>query len=112
MSGANFNLESNEEILKINSPQNLLEGPYVVVYKHLIERWAIVAFNWSGKPRLGMRWFWDSKGNPISNHHPIWFVIPPSLSKTILNGLPIEHKFSNKIEEFLAGNIKGKELKK
>lgn len=112
MGGVNFDLKSNKEILKINSPKSLLEGPYTVVYKHLIDRWAIVAFDWDGKPSLGMRWFWDALGNPVSNRYPIWHVIPTYLSKIILKGLPIDNNFSNKIEDFLAGNIGGEELSK
>ena len=111
MSGEKFNLKDNEKILEINSPKNSVGGPYVVVYKDLVERWVIVAMDWDGEPRLGIRWFWSKGGNPLSSTYPIWLVIPPSLSKSILIGLPLDHKFSGKIDEYLTGKIKGKELK-
>ena len=112
MPGENFNLENDEEILKINSPKSQLEGPYTVVYKDIIERWAIVAFNWDEVPCLGIRWFWSSKGNPVSTGYPTWFVIPSTLSNSILNGLPLDFQFRNELNRFLAGEINGEQLKK
>ncbi|MDA3884981.1 MAG: hypothetical protein PF638_05240 [Candidatus Delongbacteria bacterium] len=111
MSGYKFELENNDEILKINSPKKSLRGPYTVVCKDLIERWAIVTMDWEGNPRLGIRWFWGENGNPISRSFPTWFVIPPSLSKNILSGIPIDHQISGKIDEFLQGKITGIDLK-
>ena len=108
--GVHFPL-NNKDILQINSPQSSLSGPYVVVYKNLEERWAIVAFDWGGKPHLGIRWFWGNGGNPLSSGHGTWFVIPQSLSKNILLGLPLSHSFYCKLNEFLCGKISGKELK-
>lgn len=66
--------------------------------------------NWDGKPRLGMRWFWGSKGNPFYSGHPAWLIIPSSLSNSILNGLPLDFKFHSKVADFLAGKIDGKQL--
>ncbi len=102
--GKDFDLESDDDILKINSPQTpkpRVGGPYAVVYKNIEERWAIVVMKWDGEPRLGMRWFSEYKGFPFAALHPLWFVIPPHLSKNILSGLPIEHQFSSKIDKFL-----------
>lgn len=107
MSGENFPLEDDSKILSINSPKNSVGGPYVVVYKNLEERWAIVAMDWDGEPRLGIRWFWGNGGNPFSSSYPIWLVIPPSLSKSILAGLPLNHRFSGKLDDFLTGKIDG-----
>ncbi|AYV24468.1 hypothetical protein [Vibrio mediterranei] len=107
MSGKEFNLEDDNEILKINSPKVSLEGPFTVVYKNLDERWAIVAINWDGEPRLGMRWFWANGGNPFSSGHPTWLVIPPSLSKGVLSSLPLDHSFATKVDDFLSEKLSG-----
>jgi len=112
MAGINFNLNNDNAILKINSPKISVGGPYQVVYKNLNERWAIVALDWEGKPSLGIRWFWGNGGNPFSSAHPIWLIIPASLTKNILGGLPIDYKISGKIDDYLRGKINGNELKK
>ena len=109
--GKTFDLTANDAILKINSPQDRVGGPYAVVFQHIIERWAIVAMDWEEKPVLGIRWFWDKMGNPISTAHPTWYVIPDSLAKNILAGLPLSHSLSSDIAKFLTGEIKGPKLK-
>jgi hypothetical protein len=111
MSGKDFDLVSDSEILKINSPRSNLKGPFKVVYKNLEERWAIVAIKWDEQPQLGIRWFWANGGNPFSSGHPTWLVIPSSLSKGILASLPINHIVSTQIDDFLSGKISGEELK-
>lgn len=110
MAGANFDLTDDKKILNINSPKNSVGGPYKVVYKDLKERWVIIAMDWDNEPRLGIRWFWGNGGNPFSSAHPIWLVVPPSLSKSMLAGLPITHKLSSKIDDFLSGKLKGRDL--
>ena len=109
--GKNYPLD-DIEILKINSPKDSLEGPYTVVFKNIQERWAVVALDWEGEPRLGIRWFWGNGGNPFSSGNGTWLVVPQSLSRNILSGLPIDHKFSAAIDDFLSGKIEGKMLKK
>ena len=84
MGGINFNLEDDNEILKINSPVTSVGGPYRVVYKNITERWAIVALNWDEKPRLGIRWFWGGGGNPFQA------LIELVSCSTIVNKLNIE----------------------
>ena len=111
MSGVGLDLHSDNEILKINSPKASLEGPFIVVHKNLDERWAVVAINWDGEPRLGMRWFWANGGNPFSSGHPTWLVIPPSLSKSILSGLPLDRAIATKVDDFLSGKLSGEQLK-
>ena len=101
---------NDSDILKINSPRSSVGGPYTVIFKNTDERWAIVAFHFGGKPRLGMRWFWGNGGNPFSSGNGTWLVIPPSLSKSILSGLPLDHTFACKIDDFLCGKLTGKEL--
>ena len=108
--GETFPLECDSAILEIKSPKDRVRGPYVVVFKNLAERWAIVAMDWEGEPRLGIRWFWGNGGNPFSSAHPTWLVIPPELSKSILLGLPLAHKFSDRLEEYLTGKISGEAL--
>jgi len=108
--GLGFPIEKDEELLKINSPQASLGGPYVVVFKNIEERWAIVALTWDGAPRLGIRWFWGTNGQPGSMTHGTWLLIPPSLSKGILASLPLDHAFSGKLDDFLRGKLKGTEL--
>lgn len=112
MSGVNFEIEKNEEILKLNSPKAYVKGPYVVVYKSIESRWVIVALDWGNKPRLAIRWFWDNGGSPFSSGYPTWFIIPEELNKSILDGLTIEsHSFRVNIEKFLSKKINGEELK-
>ena len=110
MTGFNFNLKDDNLILGINSPKCSIGGPYVVVFKNIEERWAIVAMDWDDEPRLGIRWFWKNAGNPFSSSHPTWFVIPSQLNNSILNELPLDHTFKMKIGKFLTGDIKGNEL--
>ena len=108
--GKDFPIERDEEILKIDSPRASLSGPYAVVFKNLKERWAIAAIDWDGEPRLGIRWFWGNGGNPFSSGHGTWLVIPPSLSRNVLSGLPIDHVFSGRLDDFLCGKIEGTQL--
>lgn len=112
MYGENFDLKNEEEILKINSPHDSVDGPYIVIFKNLSERWAIVALDWDNNPTLGIRWFWGKNGNPSSRSYPTWFVIPSTLLNSVLDGLPLDFKFRNKINRFLNEEIKGYELSK
>lgn len=90
--GENFPLYDDARILEISSPQSSVGGPYIVVYKDLEERWAIVALDCDEEPCLGIRWFWGSVGNPISTSYAIWLIIPNLLRKHILSALPIDAK--------------------
>jgi len=110
MAGQNFDLNDNDAILNLNSPRKSVGGPYKVVFKDLDERWVIVALDWENEPSLGIRWFWGNGGNPFSSGNPIWLVIPSSLTKSILAGLPIDYKTNGKIDDFLRGKINGNEL--
>ena len=74
--------------------------------------------------RDGLSWLWIGRESralgfsgsgemavmPFSSAHPTWLVIPPELSKSILFGLPISHKFSDRLEEYLTGKISGEAL--
>lgn len=107
MSGEDFDLNVDKEILGLASPRESVGGPYVVVYKNLEQRWAIVALDWDNEPRLGIRWFWGNAGNPFSSGHPTWFVVPSPLSRAVLSGLPLQHSFQRRVDDFLAGSISG-----
>ena len=110
MSGKNLDLTIDQEILKINSPKKYVGGPYSVVFKNIDERWAIVALDWDGKPRLGIRWFWDKLGNPLSRSNPTWLVIPSALANSILDGLPLDFQYRKSLEQYLNSEIKGSDL--
>ena len=88
LGGETFPLDDDREITGINSPRDRVGGPYVVVFKNVEDRWAIVAMDWEGEPRLGIRWFWEKNGHPSVRGYPTWLVIPPELNKSILFGLP------------------------
>ena len=75
--GEDFDLFDDSKILQINSPRENISGPFDVVYKDSDERWAIVTIKWDGKPRLGIRWFWDSNGMPNGHGYSTWFVGKP-----------------------------------
>ena len=110
MGGKSFLLENNQDILNINSPRHRVGGPYAVVHKDIEARWAIVALDWEGKPRLGIRWFHGSRGTPQSSSYPTWLIVPHTLSRAVLSGLPLEHDFHRRIDDFLAGTLEGVEL--
>ncbi len=44
--------------------------------------WAAAEGTWDEEPRLALRWNGDKnrpRGNPISNNHPTWFMVPKEL---------------------------------
>jgi len=108
--GEDFDITDDSNILKIDSPAAHLLGPYTVVFKNIDERWAIVTLEWDGNPRLGIRWFFGNGGNPFSSGNGTWLVIPPSLSKNILAGLPIDHAIAGRLDDFLCRKIKWDQL--
>lgn len=105
--GENFDLFDDSKILQIDSPRENISGPFEVIYKDIGERWAIVTIQWDGKPRLGIRWFWDSNGMPNGHGYSTWFVVPDEIAFAILNGLPIKSALKLKTQDFLAGKIEG-----
>lgn len=110
MSGVNFNLDDNNNILSLNSPKTSIAGPYSVVYKDIDQRWAIVALDWDGEPSIAIRWFWGNGGNPFSSGNPTWLIIPSPLVNGILNSLPLNFQYRKSIERFLNGEINGRDL--
>jgi hypothetical protein len=109
MGGEETNLKKDKEILKISTK---VGGPFLVVQKNVEERWAIVALEWDGQPRFGIRWFWGPIGMPSSHAKPTWFLIPESLENGILSTSPMRASRRRQIEEFLCGNITGDDLAK
>ena len=111
---------SDKTILSIKSPLKDVDGPYVVVYKHDKETWAIVALGWGENktPSLGIRWFPPSSedqskgGHPTGRGRPVWFIIPGALHKGILASLPLDVPTYTHIMQFLTGTISGEELQK
>lgn len=107
--GKDFDLNNLEEIKKINSPKKSIKI-FKVVYVDKEERWAVVAANWNKEPRLCMRWFWDTAGFPQSRGYGAWMVITPKLAEAILDKFLMNPKDKDKINQFIAGKIKGTEL--
>lgn len=91
---------SDDFILTIKSPEKRLYGPHAVIFTHAQERWAIAALHWEKKPSLGIRWFWDPKGNPTSRGHRTWFIIPSALNHAILSELPLPVRLRHLLDEF------------
>ena len=110
--GRHFPLRDDGEILQINSPQDKVGGPYVVVVKSLAERWAIVAMEWENAPCLGIRWFWERNGYPHAFDWGTWLVNARSLSEILRPGLPLEAGCRRMLEDFLAGRIPGDRLRR
>lgn len=105
MGGEKLDLTNDAEILKIKAPANRVEGPYCVVYKDIVGRWAIVTVNWDKCPRLATRWFWGNSGSPSLGTNALWHFIPSELDEAILNSLPIPIPLKEKIRKFLLGEV-------
>jgi len=116
--GEHFDLNDNQRILTINSPQSKIkERMHVVVHKNMEERWVIVALDYSdndsGNPRLGLRWFWDTLGYPNTMQYATWIILPVSLSEALLNGkaFGLSQEKISLLKEFLDSKISGSELR-
>ncbi len=108
--GESFNIADDSNILAIRSPEEHCGGPYKVIYKNTNNRWVVVAIEWDGQPRLGIRCFYGGGGSPLSSSHATWFIIPEELTNTILNGLTVNHKLLDAVQKFLAGDMTGESL--
>ena len=103
IAGQAFPIQSNDEILKIKSPQSRLSGPYVVVIKNVNKRWAIVALRWdNNRNGLGIRWFHGQAGNPFSRQST-WLIIPEELQEGVINLLQSDTN-KNALRKFLNDN--------
>ena len=111
--GITFSM-SNLDILTIDSPSTKVDGPWIVVYKDTANRWAIVALDWEGKPRLGIRWFYGNSGTPISSSYATWFILPDDLIPSIISGLVglyVSAHVCNEVQQYVQGKITGPELR-
>ena len=105
---------SDSDILKIDSPSQRVEGPWIVVHKDITNRWAIVALDWDGKPSLGIRWFYGNSGTPISSSYATWFIIPEDLVPSIMSGfvgLYVSARVLSEVQQYVQGEITGSELR-
>jgi hypothetical protein len=101
--GKNFDLKDDKKILDITSPADKLKGPFAIVHKDLKERFVIVTLKWNTMPRLGIRWFNDKNGSPTCFGLGLWFILPPTLNKSILDGLSLTTSQRNVFDDFLSG---------
>lgn len=83
--GEKFDLKDDIKISQINSPKRHIEGQPLVLYRDYINRFAIVALNYDGNPRLGIRHFWESSGYPCRGRTATWLLIPPEMNSFIVN---------------------------
>ena len=108
--GENFPLDSDKDILEINSPKNSIYGPWFVVHKDLTQRWVIVIMHWKKTPCLGIRWFNGNQGTPSVRGFATWLVIPDKLSSAVLSQLPIAPSDRKEIDDILLGEYAIPEL--
>jgi hypothetical protein len=108
--GKDCDLSIDKEILSIRSPRHSVGGPYGVVYKNMADRWVLVALDWEEQPRLGIRWFYERAGHPVSRGYPVWFILPLQLNAVILDGLGIGKSFREILDDFLRDGLSGPEL--
>ena len=114
--GETFPMKDDGQILRINTPQKWLKGPWFVIYKDLSKHWALVMLHWQDpnetdfKPRLGLRWFYGKAGTPSVRGLATWLILPYEMSEIILNNLSIDADISQKANDVLSGKISIAEL--
>lgn len=101
--GSEFPLDQNAEILKIDSPQKMVKGPWLVVHKDIDQRWAIVLLHWDESPCLGIRWFYGGQGTPSVRQYATWLIIPEELTDAVLDKLPLSPQKRQTIYQVLLG---------
>lgn len=119
--GRRFPIRNDNQILEIDSPQRRVGGrTYVVVDKSIDERWAVIALGWEHDngaivPSLGIRWFYETAGYPVSRGYSTWFLFPASSGefnlRVVRDLLSIPREFAEQVELFLAGRITGEQLR-
>lgn len=95
---------TDSEILSINSPKDIIKGPFAILHKDQEDRWAAVALLWNGQPRIGIRWFWPPKGNPLSHGCRTWFIVPPLLNDSIIQKFALNSEQKLLVDNFLSKN--------
>ncbi len=108
--GTTFPLDSNADILQIDSPKNRADGPWLVIHKNTDDRWVIVLMHWDNKPCLGIRWFYGAQGTPSIRQYATWLIIPCDLTNAVLDKLPLSPQKRQVINEVLLGERKLNDL--
>jgi len=108
--GETCDFDTDDDILSINSPRDRVGGPYLVIHKNAEQRYALVALDWDGEPKIGIRWFWESIGNPQSRSLPTWTVLPDDLYRVLQTHFPLNVRRAHYVGKFLAGEITGGQL--
>ena len=107
----------NETILAVRSPSNRVGGPYAVVYKHIEQKWAIVALSWREddveRPTLGIRYFGPNESTdfPRIGDKSAWLLLPDALHRGILLSLHLEPMVHYNVLQFLDEAISGQQLR-
>jgi hypothetical protein len=102
---------NDSEILAVVSHQKssggpyYITGPYIVVDKDITARWAVAALDFNDDPCLGIRWFTNKQGAPLSMGRPVWFIIPRELNQAILNAMSLDDSFIEIIGDFLSDGV-------
>ena len=104
-----MNVLNDDIIMRVASPKDKVEGPFMIIWKTC--NWAIVALNYDGNPRLGIRWFIGENGVQQSRGMATWFILPEEICGSVIAGLPLHPKKKKTIEDFLIGAIQGDKLK-
>jgi hypothetical protein len=92
-----------ENIKRVNSPKNMVDGPFEVLYINPTTRWVLVTLTYDGYPTLGFRYFTDSCGSPNSRNYPTWMVVPEELYLATLMSLKLDSKKIYDTMNFLYG---------
>lgn len=108
--GIHFNINSNADILAIDSPRNRVSGPWCVLARGG-KRWIMVALDWDHQPSVGIRWFHGNSGTPISSSYATWFIIPEELQKSILETIKLSSDNFSMVQDYLSGRISGQQLR-
>ena len=106
--GQKFRL-TDENILSINSPKNMVEGPYVVLHTNHKERWSVVVLEFDGHRTLGIRWFWGGGGTPFARQST-WFILPEELHRSTIDTCCLKLVKNKAIGDYLSGDIDAIEL--
>ena len=107
--GLHFNINSDVDILNINSPRQRVKGPWCVIARGN-KRWVMVALDWDKKPSIGIRWFYGNSGTPISSSYATWLIIPEELQTTIVIGVNLPIHRQEAVQRYLRSEITGEEL--
>lgn len=106
------------------SPKDLIESVQIIYDGGISNRtdYSIAIINNKGLKSLGIRWNITHRerndptkgsglkkylGEPSSRGYPTWFIIPPNLVNSILNGLQLSSDDRKKLTDSSVGEIQG-----